>query len=73
MKQKTLPNRNIHVQFKPEVTRDQVLAAVEEVFRISGCLACGLRGIDVALLGGDPEQQIGRLGTLPGIAGAIAE
>jgi hypothetical protein len=73
MKPRIELNREIHVQFKPEVTKEQVIAAVEEMFRISGCVSCGLRGIDLRLLGGDPELQIAKLGTLAGIAGAFAE
>jgi hypothetical protein len=63
--------RKLQVQFKHDVTREQVLAAVESVFRISGCPACGIRGIDLILQGGDPASQFGPLQGMPGISGVI--
>jgi hypothetical protein len=72
MSQQAILGRKVQVQFQPDVTREQVLGAVEMMFRLSGCLACGLRGIDLTLLGGGPEQQAGPLRSLPGVAGAIA-
>jgi hypothetical protein len=61
--------RNLQVQFKHDVTREQVLAVVESVFRISGCVACGIRGIDLILQGGDPA--FGPIQGLPGVSGMI--
>jgi len=37
---------------------DQVHAALEQIFRLNGCLACGLLGIDILIHGGDPEPII---------------
>jgi hypothetical protein len=61
--------RKLQVQFKHDVTREQVLAVVESVFRISGCVACGIRGIDLILQGGDPA--FGPIQGLPGVSGLI--
>ncbi|HWX34492.1 MAG TPA: hypothetical protein VNZ53_44575 [Steroidobacteraceae bacterium] len=68
MSERRNPVRNLQVQFKHDVTRDQVLATMDAVFRISGCLACGIRGIDLNLLGGDPPE-LDALRGLPGVAG----
>ncbi len=62
--------RSVQVQFKHDVTSKQVMATLEEVFRMTGCMTCGIRGIDLNLLGGDPEM--GQLAQLPGIAGVVA-
>jgi hypothetical protein len=72
MSQQTRQVRKVQVQFQPEVTREQVIGAIDTMFRLSGCLACGLRGIDLTLMGGDPEQQVGQLRGLPGVAAATA-
>ncbi|HJW93513.1 MAG TPA: hypothetical protein VJ901_07840 [Thermoanaerobaculia bacterium] len=37
------------------VKADQVHAAMEQIFKLNGCLGCGLIGIDVIIHGGDPE------------------
>lgn len=37
------------------VKADQVHAALEQIFKLNGCLACGLLGIDLIIHGGDPE------------------
>jgi hypothetical protein len=63
------PVRKLQVQFTHDVTRDQVLATMEEVFRVSGCLTCGIRGVDLNLLGGDPVSELDALRKLPGVAG----
>ena len=41
------------------VTKDQVLNAFEQIYRLNGCLGCGLLGIDVIIHGGDPDPLIG--------------
>ena len=63
------PVRKLQVQFTHDVTRDQVIATMEEVFRVSGCLTCGIRGIDLNLLGGNPASELDALRKLPGVAG----
>jgi hypothetical protein len=42
---------------------------MDAVFRVSGCLTCGIRGIDLNLLGGDPAPELDALRGLPGVAG----
>lgn len=37
------------------VKAQQVHDALEQIFKLNGCLACGLLGIDVIIHGGDPE------------------
>jgi hypothetical protein len=41
------------------VTKEQVHGALENIFRLNGCLACGLLGIDVIIHGGDPAPLVG--------------
>lgn len=38
-----------------KITAKQVHAAVDSIFRLHGCLACGLLGIDIHINGPDPE------------------
>lgn len=38
-----------------KITPDTVHAAFEKIFRLNGCLACGLLGIDIHVHGGDPD------------------
>ncbi len=63
-------SKQVHVQFDEKVTKAQIFTALETVFRISGCLTCGIRGIDLTILGGDPE--FAELGALDGVAGVVA-
>ncbi len=42
-----------------KITPDVVHAAFEQIFRLNGCLACGLLGIDVIIHGGDPDPLLG--------------
>ena len=42
-----------------KITADQVHAAFEQIFRLNGCLGCGLLGIDVIVHGGDPDPLLG--------------
>ena len=65
MSERRNPVRKLQVQLTHDVTRDQVIATMETVFQISGCLACGIRGIDLNMLGGDPELE--SLRGLPGV------
>ena len=58
--------RNVRLSLKPEITSDQVAKTLAEIYRLSGCLACGIRGIDIVLHGGDPELDL--LGKLGGVA-----
>ena len=38
-----------------KITAKQVHAAMDQIFRLNGCLACGLLGIDIHINGPDPE------------------
>ena len=42
-----------------QITPDIVHAAFEQIFKLNGCLACGLLGIDVHVHGGDPDPLLG--------------
>jgi len=42
-----------------KITADLVHASLERIFRLNGCLACGLLGIDIHVHGGDPEPLLG--------------
>jgi hypothetical protein len=42
-----------------KITPDVVHAAFEQIFKLNGCLACGLLGIDVIIHGGDPDPLLG--------------
>jgi len=45
----------VEVNVRPDITREQVHEALDRILTLSGCLACGLLGFDVHILGGDPE------------------
>lgn len=45
-----------------KITPDVVHAAFERIYRLNGCLACGLLGIDVIIHGGDPDPILGDVG-----------
>lgn len=58
--------RALRVSLKHDANADHIAKALAEIYRLSGCVACGIRGIDVILHGGDPEIDV--LGRLPGVA-----
>jgi hypothetical protein len=47
------------------VKLDTLHSALDNIARLTGCLACGLVGIDVIFRGGDPE--LAGLRNLPGV------
>ncbi|HXA15817.1 MAG TPA: hypothetical protein VN380_02405 [Thermoanaerobaculia bacterium] len=51
-----------------KITPDVVHAAFAQIFRLNGCLACGLLGIDVVIHGGDPEPL---LDNVQGFSGTV--
>ncbi len=60
----------LDIQLQREVTKEQISGVLEHIYRLSGCSTCGIRGIDVRLVGGgDPE--VGPIAKLPGVGGAI--
>lgn len=50
-----------------KITPDVVHGALEQIFRLNGCLACGLLGIDLHVHGGDPDPLLGGLQGFNGI------
>jgi hypothetical protein len=44
-------------------------AAIARAVKLTGCLACGLVGVDLQILGGDPATE-GEFKDIPGIATA---
>ena len=50
-----------------KITREQVHEAFDQIFRLHGCLGCGLLGIDILVHGGDPEPLLGNVGGFNGI------
>ena len=43
-------------------------AALDNIVKLTGCLGCGLVGIDLTFRGGDPE--LGSIRNLPGVTNA---
>jgi hypothetical protein len=62
--------RRVQLQFRPEVTKEEVHSAIDSVLGRYGCPTCGLRGIDVQLYGGDPE--VGEMAKLKGVTGVVS-
>jgi len=57
----------IHLVVKPGVTAKSVHAALDEIFKLSGCVACGFQGIDdLSIRVVNPEAQR-TLGHIEGI------
>lgn len=52
-----IAGRSVNLQAVPghKITPEDVHRAFEQIYRLNGCLACGLLGIDVHVHGGDPE------------------
>lgn len=51
-----------------KITPKEVHAAMEQIFRLNGCLACGLIGLDIHIHGGDPDPLLGDVAGFTGIA-----
>lgn len=49
-----------------KITPEIVHAALEKIFRLNGCLACGLIGIDLHIHGGDPDPLLGDIAGFTG-------
>jgi hypothetical protein len=64
-------NRKVQVQFEPNATRDQVVAVVEHIIRSTGCMTSGIRGVDINLMGGDPDALTQQLRGQSGVVGVI--
>jgi hypothetical protein len=50
-----------------KITPEVVHGALEQIFRLNGCLACGLLGIDLHVHGGDPDPLLGGLQGFNGV------
>jgi hypothetical protein len=57
----------VNVTFVEHVKLETLHAALDNIVKLTGCLACGLVGIDVNLRGGDPVLDGVR--NLPGVTG----
>ena len=44
-----------------KITPETVEAALKQIYKLSGCLACGLIGFDIRILGGDPAPVINEI------------
>jgi hypothetical protein len=51
-----------------KITAKEVHTAMEQIFKLNGCLACGLIGLDIIIHGGDPDPLLGDLAGFTGIA-----
>ena len=58
----------VQVNVVEHVKLDTLHAALDNIVKLTGCLTCGLVGIDLIFRGGDPE--LGGVRNLPGVAGA---
>ena len=50
-----------------KITPKEVHAALEKIFRLNGCLGCGLIGLDIIIHGGDPDPFGGEINGFTGI------
>lgn len=50
-----LAGRTITLAVRKGTTKEHIQTTLESIYRLSGCLTCGLLGFDVILHGGDPE------------------
>jgi len=59
----------VQLQFRPDVSKEEIHAAIDSVLGRYGCLTCGLRGIDLQLYGGDPATS--EMAKLKGVTGVV--
>jgi hypothetical protein len=57
----------VTVNVAETVKLDTLHAAIDNIAKLTGCLGCGLVGIDLTFRGGDPD--FGNVRTLPGVTG----
>jgi hypothetical protein len=57
----------VNVTFEENVKLETLLAVLDNIVKLTGCVACGLVGIDVNFRGGDPALDNVR--NLPGVTG----
>jgi hypothetical protein len=41
-----------------KITPQIIHGALDRIFKLNGCLACGLLGVDIHIHGGDPEPLL---------------
>ena len=63
-----LSHGTVEVRVADSVKLETLHSVIDQIARISGCLACGLLGIDLVFRGGDPAE-FNNIKTLPGITG----
>ncbi len=51
-------SNGIKVTFTPKVTRDELIASLDQILNQYGCPACGLNGMDQITLASDPDPLI---------------
>jgi len=56
-----LTGKTVRLGFDPSVTPESIHKALETLFEISGCLACGLLGFDIHLHGVNPDPVLQRV------------
>jgi len=61
--------KNIRVSVGGNITLDNLHKVVAQVVHLTGCTACGLVGVDLHVLGGDPEAAKSFEG-IAGVTGA---
>jgi hypothetical protein len=54
-------NPQVRLTFTHKVTRDQLIANLDRILKLNGCLACGLNGIDSIVFKGDPYERFADL------------
>ena len=64
-----LAGRKVRVFVNREVKAETINRTLERIYRLSGCLACGLLGYDILIHGGDPGPEPFDVDGLPGIGG----
>jgi len=56
-----LAGKTVRLGFDAKVTPESIHKALETLFEISGCLACGLLGFDIHLHGVNPDPVLQRV------------
>ena len=61
LQRSALSGKTVRLGFDPSVTPESIHRALETLFEISGCLACGLLGFDIHLHGVNPDPVLERV------------
>jgi hypothetical protein len=57
----SLSGKTVRLGFGPSVTPESIHKALETLFEISGCLACGLLGFDIHFHGVNPDPVVQKM------------